>query len=404
MQSTTPPSVGVPVAPALSAAFATIPDPRGARGKRFSLVAMLNLAVAAMLANHLSELAIAEWGAAQSRSLLHALGFARGVTPHQTTVQRLFRALDPACLARALTASFATSVPTARGQEAVAIDGKTLRGRLPFAPPGAAPIHLLTLYCQTTGAVLAHAEIAQTGDKAAAALTVAPALLAEIDWTGRVLTGDALFCQRNLCAQVVGAGGDDLVVVKENQATLRRDLATLFATRADAALRAATLPVWDMREVTQGERGHGRTEQRHLVASTELNDYLDWPHLAQVCCLERTWSDRKGTHTATRYLVTSLPPAVADAARLLTLARGRVPSGRVGIENGLHYVKDVTLREDASTLHAGAGPTVLAMLRDTAVTVLHQAGVRAVASRLRYHSTHPEATLALLGLSPPEHA
>jgi len=398
MQSTTAPAA-VPLSPALSAAFATIPDPRGARGKRFALVAMLNLAVTAILANHVSELAIAEWGAAQSRSLLHALGFVRGVTPHQTTVQRLFRALDPVCLARALTASFATSVPAARGQEAVAIDGKTLRGRLPFAPSGAAPIHLLTLYCQTTGAVLAQAEIAQTGDKAEAELTVAPALLAEIDWTGRVLTGDALFCQRTLCAQVVGAGGDYLLVVKENQATLRRDLATLFATRADATLSAATLPLWDMREVTQMERGHGRTEQRHLVTSTELNGYLDWPHLAQVCCLKRTWSDRKGTHTATRYLLTSLPPAVADAARLLVLIRGHW-----GIENGLHYVKDVTLREDASTLHAGAGPTVVAMLRDTAVTVLHRAGIPAVAARLRYHSTHPEAALALLGIPLSEHA
>ncbi len=87
-----------PVAPALAAAFATVPDPRGTRGRRFSPVAILNLAVAAILANHCSELAIAEWGAAQSLAILHALGFARGVTPHQTTVQRLFRLLDPVFL------------------------------------------------------------------------------------------------------------------------------------------------------------------------------------------------------------------------------------------------------------------------------------------------------------------
>lgn len=398
MQSTTVSPVA-PLTPALTAAFATVPDPRGARGKRFSLVAMLTLAVTAILANHLSELAIAEWGAAQSPAVRHALGFARGVTPHQTTVQRLFRALDPARLAQALTTGFAPATAAPRGTDAVAMDGKTLRGRLPFAPAGTAPIHLLTLYCQTTGAVLAHREIACTGDKAEAELTVAPALLAQINWAGRVLTGDALFCQRKLCQQVVDAGGDYLLVVKENQLTLRHDLATLFASRADAALRAASLPAWDMREATHTERGHGREEHRRLCASTELNDYLDWPHVAQVCTVERTWHDGKGTHTAARYLVTSLPPTVANAARLLTLTRGHW-----GIENGLHYVKDVTLQEDRSTLHVGAGPMVMAMLRDTAVSVLHRAGIRTIAARLRYHSTHPEAALALLGIPLPEHA
>jgi len=114
MQSITASADVLPV-PALAAAFATIPDPRGARGKRFSLVAMLNLAVAAMLANHLSELAIAEWGAAQSPPILHALGFVRGVTPHQTTVQRLFRTLDPVSLARALTTCFGDAAPARRG-------------------------------------------------------------------------------------------------------------------------------------------------------------------------------------------------------------------------------------------------------------------------------------------------
>lgn len=387
-----------PVAPALAAAFATIPDPRGTRGKRFSLVAILNLAVAAILANHCSELAIAEWGATQSPAIIRALGFVRGVTPHQTTVQRLFRVLDPVFLARALTTCFVGGETVPRGTHAVAIDGKALRGRLPFAPPHAAPIHLLTLYCQTTGAVLAQTEIACIGDKTQAELTVAPALLTQLDWHGRVLTGDALFCQRHLCQQVTNAGGDYLLIVKGNQPALRHDLATLFASRADVALCATSLPPWDLREAARSERGHGRDEDRRLIASTALNDYLDWPSVAQVCMIERTWHAAGETHMAVRYAITSLPSAVADAARLLTLLRTHW-----GIENGLHYVKDVTLGEDRSTVHAGAGPIVMAMLRDTAVSVLHHGGWRTIAARLRYHSTHPEAALALCGLLP-EHA
>src|SRR5690349_17488198 len=84
------------VAPSrLLAAFATVPDPRRRQGTRFPLVALLALAVTALLANHLSVLAIAEWGASQPGELLACLGFPAGVTPHQSTLQRLFRKLDP---------------------------------------------------------------------------------------------------------------------------------------------------------------------------------------------------------------------------------------------------------------------------------------------------------------------
>jgi len=118
--------------------------------------------------------------------------------------------------------------------------------------------------------------------------------------------------------------------------------------------------------------------------------------VAPVGMIERTWHAVGETHMAVRYAITRLPPAVADAARLLTLLRTHW-----GIENGLHDVKEVTLGEDRSTLHAGAGPIVMAMLRDTAISVLHRAGWRTIAARLRYHRTHPEAALALCGLLPP---
>ena len=162
------PVIVAPVAPALAAAFVTLPDPRGAWGRRFPPVAMLNLAVTAILANHLSELAIAEWGAAQSATIIAALGFPHPVTPHQTTVPQLFRALDPVALAHTLTTNHAREAGESRGSCGVAMDGKALRGRLPFASPHAAPIHLLTRYCQTTGAVLAQSEIACTGERAEA--------------------------------------------------------------------------------------------------------------------------------------------------------------------------------------------------------------------------------------------
>jgi predicted transposase YbfD/YdcC len=388
--------------PPLVDAFAAVPDPRARQGRRFTLAALLTLALAAMLANHLSPLAIAQWGAEQDDARKRAMGFAKGVTPHQSTVARLFRRLDPALLSAALTRHRAAHVSpdaSVRGGEGVALDGKAHRGCLACATTPGCPVHALSACTHETGVVLAQEEIVSQRQKAEAELTVAPRLIARLDWRGRVLTGDALFCQRNLCAQVCDAGGDYLMIVKENQPQLHRDLATLVASRADAALRAASLPLWDMREATTRDKGHGRVEVRHLVASTALNDYLDWPGLAQVMMIGRTWWERGERKTAVRYAITSLPPAVADALRLLALVRGHWQ-----IENGLHSVKDVTLGEDRSLIHKGNGPGIMAILRDTVVSVLHQAGWRTIAERLRYYGGHPKEVFALLGIPIAENA
>ena len=375
----------------LLAAFATIPDPRRRQGVRFALAAVLALAVTAILCNHLSVLAIAEWGALQSPEILRALGFPDGITPHQSTIQRLFRKLDPDRLSQALTDHFATvalaAVPQARGSEGVAIDGKAQRGRLRFDSSGC-PVHALSAFLHEQGIVLAQEPIDNHGpaDKAEAELTVAPALVERIDWHGRVMTGDALLCQRNLCAAVTDAGGDYLLLVKENQPTLHEDIRLLFDPPTGA------LPLDDRREARTIDHGHGRHyDTRHLIASTDLTAYADWPELAQVFRLERTWQEHGMTKGEVHYGITSLPPNVADAERLLALKRGHWQ-----VENALHYPKDVTLGEDRSLIHLGNGPSVMAMLRDLVISLLRNAGHRAIASRLRYHSGHPEEAIALL--------
>lgn len=390
MQST-PVASPLAVSPAsLAAAFAEVPDHRRPGSVVYPLPAILALAVAAILANHLSVLAMAEWGARQETSLLTALGFADGRTPCQSTLQRLFRRLDSDALAATLTrwlspcAAPATTDPTPQG---VAIDGKAHRGRLRFAD-GGGPVHALSAFCHDHGVVLAHEPITTDADEGAAEteLTVAPAVLRRIAWPGRVLTGDALFCQTALCEQVLAAGGDYLFVVKANQGTLHHDIQLLFDPPAPAA------PLLDRRMACRLERGHGRRmERRELIASTDLTDYLVWPGARQVFRLERTWRERGQTKRARHYGVTSLSPATADPARLLALRRGHW-----SIENRLHRCKDVNFGEDASLIHVGQGPTVLALLRDAAVSLLQRTGVRRIAARLRAHSQHPAQAVALV--------
>lgn len=390
MESTPRVAAQTVVSASLAAALAEVPDPRRAASVVYPLAAMLALAVAAMLANHRSVLAIAEWGARQDAALLATLGFPPGRTPCQSTLQRLFRQLDGDALAARLSACFAPTAVPAPGAvpQGVAIDGKAQRGRLRFAVTHGPLVHALSAFCHEQGIVLAHEPIAAGADKAEAELTVAPALLARIDWPGRVLTGDALFCQTALCAQVLAAGGDYVLTVKENQGALHSNIALLF----DPPASVSAAPLTDRRVAHTLESGHGRRlERRELVASTDLNAYLDWPGAQQVFRLERTWREHGTAKRMVRYGITSLSPAQADPARLLALRRGHW-----SIENRLHRHKDVNFGEDASLIHAGAGPTVMALLRDAALNLLHQTGVHRIAARLRLHSQQPERAVALV--------
>jgi predicted transposase YbfD/YdcC len=374
----------------VAAAFTQVPDPRRTASVVYPLPAILAMAVAAMLANHLSVLAIAEWGTRQDASVLTALGFLEGRTPCQSTLQRLFRHLDGRALAATLTACFrpsAVPAPSAPPLQGIAIDGKAHRGRLRFGSAGG-PVHALSAVCHDLGIVLAHEPIDAGPDKAAAELTVAPALLARLDWPGRVLTGDALFCQTALCEQVLAAGGDYLVLVKENQGTLSDDIRLLF----DPPATMPAVPLTDRRVARTVDSGHGRhADIRELLASTDLRGYLNWPGAQQVFRLERTWRERGQAKRALHYGITSLAPEQANAARLLALRRGHWT-----IENRLHRRKDVTFGEDASLIHVGQGPIVMALLRDAAVSLLHHAGVTRVASRLRTHSQQPGRAVALV--------
>jgi predicted transposase YbfD/YdcC len=380
------------LAPAsLATAFATVPDPRRAASVVSPLAAVLALIVTALLANHRSVLAIAEWGSRQDPSLLATLGFPTDRTPCQSTMQRLLRHLDSDALAATLAAHIAPSSVATPPFQGVAIDGKAQRGRLRFRTEGGL-VHALSAVCQASGLVLAHEPITAQGDKAEAELSVAPLLVARIDWRHRVLTGDALFCQRTLCRQIRAADGNSLLLVKENQPTLHEAIALLF----DPPPEINALPLIDRRVAETWARGHGRTnEHRHLTASTDLTDYLDWPGVAQVFRREHAWHEHGAPHRAVRYGITSLTPTQADADRLLALRRGHWT-----IEHAVHRQKDVALGEDASLIHLGQGPTVLALLRDAALTVFYQAGIRQVAARLRLHAQYPAYAVALVITAP----
>ena len=165
-----------------------------------------------------------------------------------------------------------------------------------------------------------------------------------------------------------------------------------------------------------GERHGDREERRTLECSTELVPYLahaerldaqegeagtiaGWSGLAQVCRIHREVEYVSGAQAGSSreewsYALTSLPPQQADAARLEQLWRGHWQ-----IENGLHYVRDVTLGEDACQVRADRAPANLAACRNAALNLLRRVGVTNVAAALRRHAMYPCQALTLMGIS-----
>ncbi len=398
-----------------SSACEQMHDPRRKQGKRFSITSILLLALAAILSNHVSELAIAEWGAGQSTEVKQALGFANGVTPHQSTIHRLFRKLSAEEVEAAFRRIFLHILHTEekqRGATAVAIDGKAHRGRLKFEEKQGYPVHAVSVVDHQTGIVLTQGHVEKTdvaptsklteeqeqeqheARKQQSELAVASRLIQQIDWQGKVLTGDALYCQRCLCYALRRAGGDYLFLVKGNQPQLLEDLRVLFAPPAPAKRAGEGVLRLPEQYAQTMEKGHGRVDIRSIRVSSELKGYSDWPGLEQVFEIRRRFQSKGVWHEAVRYGVTSLPATIAIPQRLLTLKRGHWT-----IENSLHYVKDVTMGEDKSTVHCDNGPKIMAALRNTAVSLLRHAGFSTIAARMRYNSTHPQAALEVLSLS-----
>lgn len=214
-------------------------------------------------------------------------------------------------------------------------------------------------------------------------LTLAPSILNMLPLDGNVVTGDALYCQRNLCDQIVLSGGDYLMIVKKNQSKLYDDIGFVFESP----------PVGEKLSYTEVHSKHGdRVEVRRLWATDALREYLDWPGSNQVCKVEREVESKGVVSKDVRYAITSLDvgPDV-----LLKYVRGHW-----GIENRIHWVRDVTMGEDASQVRTGSAPQVMAALRNVVINILRLNGATNIAGALRQNAWQPGVALKLLGLNP----
>ena len=216
--------------------LAEVPDPRSRHGRQHALSAVLGLVCCAVMCGARSYAAIAQWAADQDIAFMHRLGFTR-TPPKLGGIRKVLIALDAAAFEESLT-RWAESVlgrsvrDSKTPLQACALDGKTSCGSFDGLNKA---VHLLSLVAHEAGLTIAQTEVPQGGADKTNEHKTALRLLKGVVLEGRLITGDAMFCQRDLSQQILDAKGHYLWIVKENQPSLLADIQAAFAPAAEGA-------------------------------------------------------------------------------------------------------------------------------------------------------------------------
>lgn len=366
--------------------LAKLTDTRKRRGIRYSLATILAILILAKLGGQDKAYGIADWAQQRRTFLIEAFGLKRARLPHHTTYRRILASgLDGEEFERTLN-EFVSQLPPVGQRVVIVIDGKTVRGTITREDPFG--LHLLAAYLPGEGLVLMQLVVEKDKENE---ISVAPQLLRCLDLRNKIVIGDAMHTQRGLATQIVEADGDYVWVVKDNQPTTRQAIEQLFTP-------VKPIPGWgcpptDFRTAQTVNKTHGRLEERTLTVSSLLNDYLDWPGLGQVFKLERRFTQLATgeVQAEVQYGLTSLTASEASPERLLEIVRAEW-----GIENGLHYRRDVTFHEDQTRMtHKGMG-RAMASINNLVIGLLKRQGFDNHAHARRVLDADPAKALALI--------
>lgn len=366
----------------LAEQLAQIPDKRKARGKRYTLSLLLQVIIIAKLSGENTPTGIAEWARLRSKELQTFFGYHRAIKPGHNTIRRtMASSLHDADLQKFIKRYLHQ---TYGGQQSILIiiDGKTVRGTI--AKGKTQGVHLLAAYLPDEGVVLLQIEVEKKENE----IVAAPKLLRQLDLKGRVVSGDAMFAQRDISVQVLAQGGDYIWLVKNNQPTLREDIERFFQPPRQTS--GWHPPLMFQETAQQTNKEHGRVETRRLTVIPDEENYIHWPGLRQVFQLERhVFHPQRGTTTKeTVYGITSLAYKPGCAAQLLEWVRQHW-----GIENGLHYRRDVTLREDAIRMSDTHQGKVVATLNNFIVALARHLGFDNLAAARRCFHAYVDRAL-----------
>jgi len=349
-----------------------VPDPRRARGKRYGWDLLLSLICWGMASGQKSVAGIGDWVKLHEAELRATLGVGQRRLPSTATLRRALGSLDPEALeqvSRKLAVRATAGEQAHSGLVGQAIDGKAVRG----AGRHGQPLCLVARVAHETGRVLDQVAVSLKSNE----ITAVPVLLARSGDTQVVITMDALLTQREIAVQILASGSNYLMVAKDNQPRLSTTIASHFLDRP------AGLVVERFETV---DKGHGRLERRILEVAQAPQAWIDWPGAKQILrrtCL-RTHLRSGKTTCSVCYGLTSLSRTLAGPADLERLWRGHWT-----IENRVHFIRDVSMGEDACQVRSGKAPRSLAIVRNLLLNALRNgpwpsipAAHRALASNL----------------------
>jgi predicted transposase YbfD/YdcC len=339
--------------------FEELEDPRCSINRKHPLVSVVVIAVMAVLAGASGPTAIARWAALKEEFLVAALDLPEGV-PGKDVFRRVLLALRPeafrACFVNWLESLRAeAAAATGVEQPILAVDGKTAR-RSHDRKNGLGALHSVTVWASEFGLSLGQVACAEKSNE----ITAIPEVLRLVDIKGAIITIDAMGAQKAIAAQIIDGEGDYVLALKGNQEALHQAVIDYIDEQLEGELEGA-------QEHVTVEAGHGREEMRtylQLPAPEGLPGFGLWKALRTIAVVT-SLCIRDGKQTAeVRYYLSSL---AMDVKRLARAVRGHW-----GIENGCHWILDVTYREDESRIREEALRENFAWLNRFTLSLLKQ--------------------------------
>lgn len=334
--------------------FAQMSDPRIDRTKRHNLIDILTIAICAVICGADSWVAIELYGCTKYEWLKTFLELPNGIPSHDTFA-RVFAQLNPQQFQECFL-NWMKSIQKITDGEVVAIDGKTLCGSHDKSTDQSA-IKIVSAWATTNKLVLGQVKV----DSESNEITAIPELLKVLELTGCIVTIDAIGCQKEIVKLITQQSADYVITLKKNQGNLYNEVEKLFKTGISTGFEGMQHSCYQTED-----KGHGREEIRHYLMLSEIQKQLDpdsvWSKLNSVGMVESVRKVDGKTEVEIRYFISSLQ---GDAEQF-----GNSVRSHWGIENSLHWVLDVALREDDCRIRKDNAPQNFAIIRQIAVNLL----------------------------------